>query len=289
MQSRVAAVLVTHNSQRWIAETIASVLSQTQAPVAIVVVDDRSTDNTINLLEQQAALSAIPFYIRQSTSSSRNITTRIAGNFVQGVQVAADLGADLVALGDHDDTWQPKRIARQCELLDQQPQALMVASDGNLVASGQLDNLEGTLRGTFPVPIQWPSLTPVEQLRYTLRRSIATGGASMLRPRHFAGGLQVPSGWLHDRWWSLVAVVRGGMVIDEGIVINYLIQGGQQVGLATGGQDKSGAGRLAAAAASPVRGMRKLADLHEHLRPLAQSKELRAQLSWLRLVRNLTN
>jgi hypothetical protein len=111
----------------------------------------------------------------------------------------------------------------------------------------------------------------------------------MLRPRNFAGGLQVPSGWLHDRWWSLVAVVRSGMIIDEGIVIDYLVQAGQQVGLATGGQGKPLAGRLATAAASPVRGARKLADLHEHLRPLAQSKELRAQLSWVRLVRNLSS
>ena len=287
MQSRVAAVLVTHNSQQWITETIASVLTQTQAPMSIVVIDDRSTDNTINLLEQQAALSAIPFHVRQSTSSSRNITTRIASNFVQGVQVAADLGADLVALGDHDDTWQPDRIARQCELLDQHPQALMVASDGNLVGSGRLDNWEGTLRGTFPVPSDWPSLGPVEQLRYTLRQSIATGGASMLRPRNFAGGLQVPSGWLHDRWWSLVAVVRSGMIIDEGIVIDYLVQDGQQVGLDTGSQNKSGASRLAGAAPNPVQSLRKLGDLHEHLRPLAQSNQLRAQLSWVQLMRSL--
>ncbi len=289
MRSRVAAVLVTHDAGQWIEKTIASVLTQTQAPMSIVVIDDRSTDNTINLLEQQAARSAIPFTIQQAASSARNLTTRIASNFVQGVQLAAGLGADLVVLGDHDDSWLPGRIARQCELLDNHPQALMVASDGNLVGSGRLGGVAGTLRGTFPVPGAWPSLTPVEQLRYTLRHSIATGGASMLRPRHFAGGLEVPIGWLHDRWWSLVAVVRAGMVIDEGIVIDYLVQSGQQVGLATGGQDRSGAGRLGGAATSPMQGLRKLVDLHERLRPLAQGKEIHAQLGWARLVRSLTS
>lgn len=283
MQSRVAAVLVTHNCEPWIAKTIASVQQQTQAPVSIVVIDDRSTDDTINILERQQGLSPIPFTIQQASSTARNVATRIAGNFVQGVQLAANLGADLVVLGDHDDTWHPDRIARQCALLDQQPQALMVASDGNLIA------IEGTLRGTFPVPSDWQSFTPVEQLRYTLRHSIATGGASMLRPRHFAGGLEVPKGWLHDRWWSLVAVVRTGMLIDEGIVIDYLVQAGQQVGLSTGNQAKSGAGRLAGAAPTPVQALRKLGDLHEHLRPLAQSKNMRAQLSWIQLVRSLTS
>jgi len=281
MQSQVAAVLVTHNSAQWITKTITSVLQQTQAPVNIVIIDDRSTDDTMKILEQQQGLSPIPFTIQPASSSARNITTRIASNFVQGVQLAANLGADLVVLGDHDDIWHPDRISRQCALLDQQPQALMVASDGNLVGA------EGTLRGTFPVPSDWQSITPVEQLCYTLRHSIATGGASMLRPRHFAGGLGVPKGWLHDRWWSLVAVVRSGMLIDEGIVIDYLVQAGQQVGLDTGSQTKSGASRLAGAAPNPVQSLRKLGDLHERLRPLAQSNQLRAQLSWAQLVRSL--
>ncbi len=283
MQSQVAAVLVTHNSEQWIAKTITSVLQQTQAPVNIVIIDDRSTDDTMKILERQQGLSPIPFTIQQASSSARNVTTRIASNFVQGVQLAANLGADLVVLGDHDDWWHPDRIARQCALLDQQPQALMVASDGNLAGA------EGSLRDTFPVPSDWQGLTPVDQLRFTLRHSIATGGASMLRPRHFAGGLDVPKGWLHDRWWSLVAVVRSGMIIDEGIVIDYLVQAGQQVGLRTGSQTKSGASRLAGAAPNPVQSLRKLGDLHEHLRPLAQSKQLRAQLSWLQLVRSLVS
>ncbi|MEI7630354.1 MAG: hypothetical protein WCJ73_04300, partial [Actinomycetes bacterium] len=99
----------------------------------------------------------------------------------------------------------------------------------------------------------------------------------------------VPKGWLHDRWWSLVAVVRSGMLIDEGIVIDYLVQAGQQVGLDTGSQTKSGASRLASAAPNPVQSLRKLGDLHEHLRPLAQSKQLQAQLSWAQLMRTLVS
>ncbi|MFZ4497472.1 MAG: glycosyltransferase, partial [Candidatus Nanopelagicales bacterium] len=51
MQSQVAAVLVTHNSEQWIAKTITSVLKQTQAPVNIVIINDRSTDDTMKILE----------------------------------------------------------------------------------------------------------------------------------------------------------------------------------------------------------------------------------------------
>ena len=76
MQSQVAAVLVTHNSEQWIAKTIASVLQQTQAPVNIVIIDDRSTDDTMKILEQQQGLSPIPFTIQQASSSARNIATQ---------------------------------------------------------------------------------------------------------------------------------------------------------------------------------------------------------------------
>ncbi len=80
-----------------------------------------------------------------------------------------------------------------------------------------------------------------ERMRTALRTSVATGGASMIRPARFPR-LDVPEGWLHDRWWSLVATGRDGLLVDREPVIDYRVQPGQQVGLDAGAQGRSGTG-----------------------------------------------
>ena len=137
---------------------------------------------------------------------------------------------------------------------------------------------DGTLRRAFPVPPDWDAMTTVDRLRYALRHSVATGGASMIRPSAFPD-LSVPQGWLHDRWWSLVATARGGMLIDEGAVIDYRVQPGQQVGLDAAAQSHGGLTRLATLARHGGRSVRKERDLRRLLRPMALDPDVAAVVS----------
>ena len=93
----------------------------------------------------------------------------------------------------------------------------------------------GTLRTTFPIPADFNDLSHGDQWRYVAKHSVATGGACALAPNRLSS-LDVPPGWLHDRWWSLRAVREGSLWIDPEIVIDYRVTSQQQVGLDTGGQ-----------------------------------------------------
>ena len=222
----VAALLVTHQSERWIRDVIASIQGQTLAPDALFCVDDHSTDSTVGLLNESG------FEIFQSTSSGTDATTRIAQNFLQGVRAARRY--DVVVLGDHDDYWLPDRVEHQVRVLQDQPDAWMVASDGRVMGSNEM------LRATFPIPDDWENMSRLARFRYAMRHSIATGGASAVRPSMLLdpsnGATPVPSGWLHDRWWSLAAVADDAIVLDRYPVIEYRVQSEQQVGLDTGRQ-----------------------------------------------------
>jgi len=218
----IAAVLVTHNSGEFLAELLASIAAQTVTPDLFIAVDDNSTDTTIQQLQ------ASGFEVFPSESTATDTTTRIAQNFVQGVRAATERGAEIVILGDHDDTWDLNRVRHQRDFLDVRPEIAMVASDGTTI-KGQ------TLRTTFPVPDNFNDMTRDQQWRYAAKHSIATGGASALRPAKLTT-LDVPPGWLHDRWWSLRAVRESCMAIDTQNVINYRISPDQQVGLDTGEQ-----------------------------------------------------
>lgn len=227
-QSRVAAVIVTHNSERWLPDLLASIEGQTQAPDVRLAVDDLSTDSTVSLLEKHG------WQVVRSTSSATDVTTRIAQNFAQGVRAVQD--CEVAILGDHDDYWLPDRVEHQVRVLKEHPDAWLVASDGRIM------NESATLRETFPVPADWPSMTRAKRLRYALRHSIATGGASAVRPRGLlvpaSKAVPIPAGWLHDRWWSLAATAGDGLHLDPNAVIEYRVQDGQQVGLDIGRQGR---------------------------------------------------
>lgn len=224
--SRVAAVIVTHNSERFLPELIASIQGQTRFPDAVFVIDDHSTDGTTALVRDA------DWHIETATSPAIDTTTRIAHNFTQGVRAARDF--DAVILSDHDDYWLPDRVEHQLHTLDKHPDAWMLASGARIMGS------ERTLRDTFPVPDDWAEMSRGTQLRYALRHSIATGGASAVRPRQLLDPVNkatpIPTGWLHDRWWSLAATARNAIVLDSHPVIEYRVQSEQQVGLDRGRQ-----------------------------------------------------
>ena len=257
----MAAVLVTHTSEPWLKATLASIANQTRKPDRIIVIDDHSIDGTEIILSDYGIAP-----IKASTTATETIT-RIAQNFQQGIREAKD--ADIVVLGDHDDIWHPTRVERQVALLEgsntsADPSILMVASDGTLVDENGTAT-GGTLRTTFPVAANWNELPADQQLKYALKHSLATGGASAIKPRYFAEQ-EIPEGWLHDRWWSLLATVRLGMLIDTESVIDYRVQGSQQVGLDTGAQAMGSAQKATSRAANLKVSMRKAKDLSTTLR-----------------------
>ncbi|MFM8155608.1 MAG: glycosyltransferase [Actinomycetes bacterium] len=272
----ITAVLVTHNSERWLRATLESIANQTRKPESIIVIDDNSTDGTKAILAEFAItpIAAI--------TNAADVTTRIAQNFQQGIREAKD--ADIVVLGDHDDIWHPTRIERQAALLEADDSILMVASDGTLVDENGATT-GGTLRTTFPVAANWNDLPANEQLAYALKHSLATGGASAIRPDYFAQQ-EIPEGWLHDRWWSLLATVRLGMLIDSEPVIDYRVQGDQQVGLDTGTQAMDSAQKAKSRAANLKTSVRKAKDLSTTLRAQCATPALWKQLSKASLLRH---
>ena len=228
--SSVAAVLVTHNSERFLPDTLASIGSQTQTPDHFVAVDDGSTDGSVKLLQEAG------FHVQRATSQSHDVNTRVAHNFTQGVRRAQGLGAEVAVLGDHDDVWHSNRVEYQMGLLSQHRDSAMVASNAYLMDEWGVA-LPGTLRDTFPVPDDFNAWSTRRQWAYGLRHSLATGGASALRLDAF-DDWSVPPGWLHDRWWSLKALRHSMLHIDPTPAIDYRLSKSQQVGLDSAYQDQ---------------------------------------------------
>lgn len=266
----MGVALVTHNSEHLLAETLASIKHQSLPVTHIRIVDDASTDRTVEILTawcEDMRSRGVDAEVVSATSREQHTITRTAQNFAQAARALTT--CDLVALADHDDIWLPHRIETQVAIMEQHPEALMLASNGTLNADAEAL----TLFDAFKVPIDLNDRTCGDIARHVVRHSVATGSATMLRPQPLTRSPRFtpPRGWLHDRWWSILAASRCGLRIDVQPVIDYRVSRDQQVGLDRGRQASTVLTRASAARWSDLAKFGDLLSLRSQASPSARS------------------
>ncbi|MDZ4817762.1 MAG: glycosyltransferase [Planctomycetota bacterium] len=119
--SKTSVVIPTYNGSRFIREAIESVLAQTLPPDEIIVVDDRSTDSTCEVVSAIAETSPIPLRLirLEQNSGGPSKPTNV------GVQAAT---GDIIAVLDQDDVFHPEKLARQVPVLANNPDYSLVFS-----------------------------------------------------------------------------------------------------------------------------------------------------------------
>lgn len=107
MTGLVSVVIPAYNAAATIDETLRSVRSQTHRELEIVVVDDGSTDATVEIAAEHAAADGRIAIVRQDNA---------------GVAAARNAGwqharSDLIAFVDADDLWAPAKVEKQLKAL----------------------------------------------------------------------------------------------------------------------------------------------------------------------------
>ena len=130
--SLVSVVIPTFNRARFIGETLESALSQTWKALEVIVVDDGSTDDTRQIVEEFAALDERVRYFHQANqgvSAARN-------------HAIAQAQGEYVAFLDSDDLWHPWKLAIQMELLQAAPHVGMCWTNMDAISgTGELLSL----------------------------------------------------------------------------------------------------------------------------------------------------
>ncbi len=112
----VSIVIPTHNRWPRLRCALDGVLSQRGSEDEVIVVDDASSDETVQALRREYAES-IRLYVQQE-----NAGPAAARN--QGIQRAS---GEFIAFLDSDDEWRPGRLQKCREVLLQQPDVVAVA------------------------------------------------------------------------------------------------------------------------------------------------------------------
>lgn len=121
MLPTISVVIPSYNGEAWIADTLASVFSQTHLPDEVIVVDDASTDETVERVMRLANDAPVPVHlIQQPTNSGCPATSINAG--------IAHASGELIAVLDQDDVFLPPKLERQAGLLAADPGLAFVFS-----------------------------------------------------------------------------------------------------------------------------------------------------------------
>jgi glycosyltransferase involved in cell wall biosynthesis len=113
---RVSVVLAAFNAENRIEATLSSILGQAFTDFEILVIDDGSTDGTVDVLRRACVADPRIRWFTQANSGPGAARNR-------GIREAR---GELIAFMDHDDLWHPEKLSLQVAILDAQPDLAVV-------------------------------------------------------------------------------------------------------------------------------------------------------------------
>jgi glycosyltransferase involved in cell wall biosynthesis len=125
--SQVSVIIPTWNRVNLLTRALDSVFAQTHLADEVIVVDDGSTDNTCDVINEQFPEVILLKQENKGVSAARNF----------GIQAAA---GDWICLLDSDDTWQPEKLEKQCHALTAQPDYLLCHTNETWIRNGKRVN-----------------------------------------------------------------------------------------------------------------------------------------------------
>jgi glycosyltransferase involved in cell wall biosynthesis len=222
-KQRLSVAMCTYNGARFLSEQLESIAMQTRLPDELVVCDDGSADESVEIIRTFADHAPFPIRLRINEKNMGSIK-----NFEKAICLCE---GDLIALADQDDLWRPQKLERLCCTLEQNPAAGYAFSDAQLINEGG-QPLGSTLwesvrfRGSV-----LRNFRGTNQVAALLRRNAATGATMAFRFSLKSILMPMSPYFVHDYWISLLASCVGsyGIPIPEPL-IQYRQHNGQQIG-----------------------------------------------------------
>lgn len=199
----LSVVVTTYNGEKYIQEQIDSILNQTRVPDEVIVLDDGSTDETIDILTDYERNYPSVFDINVN---DKNLG--VTKNFEKGIRASS---GDGIFLCDQDDVWHHKKVEKQTSALLNN-NGLLSFHD-SLVVNESLS----------PVNTHWNLVS------YSNTNRSAQSDFSQLTIRNFVKGstilmdsslreciLPIPQKWAYDWYIAIISTLVSKLIpIDE--------------------------------------------------------------------------
>lgn len=205
--------MATFNGERYIIEQLDSIERQTRKPKRIIVFDDCSADNTVELINDWKSRHDITIELTVSAKRQGHLKTFAAAFLL--------CKADYIMPSDQDDLWEPDKAEKLLSTLttieDERGRDLpilvhsaLMLIDDNGIAQGVLF---GKATGIYPEQTEWRKLSI---------QNVVTGCALVINRACLERALPIPdSAVAHDWWLALVAKRFGHIYYMTDATVNY--------------------------------------------------------------------
>ena len=226
--SVVKVLLATYNGEKFLNEQLDSLFNQTNNDWSLVVLDDGSTDNTLNILSavQDRYPERVSLLKPPPSSSDNPLGARDSFGFLLSATEA-----DYYYFCDQDDRWRLDKIDRMHQFMQELESGfghhtpLLIHTDLRVV-----DQALEVISGSF---WHYQDLDPDQGaiLHKLIVQNVVTGCAMMINRALCDLALPIPhEAILHDWWLALVAAAFGkiGSITDP--LVDYRQHGSNAVG-----------------------------------------------------------
>lgn len=199
----VQILLSTYNGERYLKEQLDSLLAQDYPNIHILIRDDGSTDNTLNILEP---------YLSEKVMLIRGSNIGVVRSYFALLEASSPRAA-FIAFCDQDDVWLPHKVSRAVQRLGPKFGPALYCSS-LILTDKNLNKI-----GSIPLIRRKPSLANA------LLENIATGCTTVLNKaavdllvRNIPNLLAVR---MHDRWFYQTISALGEITFDPEATIFY--------------------------------------------------------------------
>ncbi|CAN7662794.1 MULTISPECIES: glycosyltransferase family 2 protein [unclassified Variovorax] len=226
---RVSVALCTHNGARFLREQVRSICLQEPPPAEIVLSDDASKDDSIEVV--RAAVNEcmrerpglqLPLRVLHNA-----VALRVTKNFEQAIGACE---GELIALSDQDDVWLPGRLARMVSEFETRPGLLLLHTDARLVGANREDLGQTLFHALEVQPFEAERIHGGRAFDVFLRRNLVTGATTVFRRSLLAQAMPLPPEWVHDEWLGIIAAATGEVDVLEEPWIEYRQHEANQIG-----------------------------------------------------------
>ena len=212
---RIQVVMSTYNGELYIEEQINSIFNQKGCEIDLLIRDDGSTDNTINIIKRLSQKYKIKLLIGENLRPAKSFLTALK---------LSDKDRDYYAFSDQDDYWQDDKIISAIHLIEKENKNLSILYTGNLCAVDKNLNILNEKILSEDININYRSI---------IASSSQLFGCTMVfnkKLRDYVCRCEFNNPIMHDLWVGLLASLNGKIVYDPKPHILYRQHGNNQVG-----------------------------------------------------------
>ena len=136
MSVKLSVIIASYNHENFIERTLKSLEEQTFQDFEIILIDDGSTDRTVEMAKKANSRARIFVQQNQGVDATRN----------RGIELSR---GKYICFVDSDDMSAPERFERQIAVMENDPETGLVYSDAYIVNTE--DNIIGRFNDVYPV------------------------------------------------------------------------------------------------------------------------------------------